>query len=218
MDVRRLEPTDSYDKTRIEFYPSSATGHYRHLIIAMVLTTLHLTPVIITNPNNHDAIVFAQPYITKWLMTPYAVYYTVLWHCLVEDYSWEQNVGSFFGGSEAIIIEPRTIMRNLRLGQITYSLSGSVMMWDVLYLWFTYIVLILWDTLPPYSFGDLAVELHYLLVAVGVIVSLLLGPVLVVSLVVWGGWMSRAEVIKVKELCRVRLEREKGPGEGKKGP
>ena len=42
------------------------------------------------------------------------------------------------------------------------------------------------------------------------IVSFMLGPVLVIWLVLWGGCLLTEEVIKVEGLCRERLEREKG--------
>ena len=112
------------------------------------------------------------------------------------------------------ITEP-DIINNLRIGQYTYLLSGGVLMWDVLYLWVTYIVSTMWNILP-YSFRDLRLELVYLLVAVVVTVTLLLGPVLVVLLVAKAGWRLAEKTRQVERSCWERLELERRTGERNK--
>lgn len=219
MDVRLIHPTGSWGRDHYELYPTSPKTHYIHLIIAIILTTLHLTPLIITSSEDHNAIIFAQPYLTKWLMIPYAVFYTVASHIILVDSSFSGRDavkcldGS--GSTQVLITEPRTIILNLRMGQLTYLLSGGVLMWDVPYLWVTYLVPTMWNTLPPYSFGDPVLELDYLIVVVGLMVSLLLGPVLVVVLIVWPGWSLRGELRLVERSCWERLELKERALEGK---
>lgn len=211
--------TDPSHRKYWEVYPTSPKAHYIHLILAITLTILHLTPLIITNAEDHNAILFAQPYTTKWLMIPYAVYYTLVSQfILLGSYHGSSAVNYLVGSisTQVLITKPRTIILNLRIGQFTYLLSGGVLMWDVTYLWVTYLVPTRWNSLPPYSFGDLGLELDYLQVALGLTSTLLLGPGLVVVLIGGLGWDLVTEARKVERSCWERLELEKSTSERKK--
>lgn len=76
-------------------------------------------------------------------MVPYAAYYTATSMSLLVEASWGSRAVGFLdenGRTEVLITEPRTIIRNLHVGQFTYLLSGGVLMWDAPYLWATYLV------------------------------------------------------------------------------
>ena len=79
-------------------------------------------------------------------------------------------------------------------------------MWEVPYLWAMKVVPTIWNALPPYSFGDFGLELGYVLAAVGVLATLLLGPVPLISLVVVKGGTLREEAMIVEKSCWEKLQ------------
>ena len=224
MDVRDPEPDVRPSQIdRYEFYPTSTSSHHLRLSIASILTILNLIPIIIRNPKNPDTIIFAQPYITKWLVVPYAAYYTSTSKSLLIGQYWngtlDPKVRSISATSDDLLItEPRIIIRNLRLGLLTYRLYGAVMIWDVSYLWGTYILPKLWNSLPPYAFGQWRLELAYLVAAVFLLVTLMLGPVSMLIVVCGYGQGLAQDVRTVERLCVEKVEMEERERKGKKEP
>lgn len=223
MDLPDPEPdvrTSQID--RYEFHPTSRSSHRLRLSIAVIFTILHFTPIIIRNPQNPNTIIFAQPYITKWLMVPYAAYYTRTSKSLLTGQPWVGPLPKVpfirATADDSLITEPRTVIRNLRIGLLTYWLCGAVIISDVFYLWATYILPKMWNTLPPYAVGQLRLELLYLVAGVSILVTLISGPVLVL-VVVCGSWVELSKDAKiVKRLCMEKIEQEDMERKGKKEP
>ena len=227
MDLPDPEPdvrTSQID--RYEFHPTSTSSHHLRLSIAVIFTILHFTPIIIRNPHNPNTIIFAQPYITKWLMVPYAAYYTRTSKSLLTGQPWVGPLPKVplirATADDSLIREPRTVIRNLRVGLLTYWLCGAVMIWDVSYMWATHLLPKLWNNLPPYAVGQWRLELLYSVVGVLILVTLILGPVLLL-VVVCGSWVELSKDAKiVKRFCMEKIEMEKIEQErerkGKKKP
>ena len=224
MDVRDPEPdVRPSQNNHYDFYPTSTSSHHLRLSITMILTILNLTPVIIRNPKNPNTIIFAQPYITKWLVVPYAAYYLRTSKLLLIGQHWngtlDPKVRSISATSDDLLItEPRTIIWNLRVGLLTYRLCGGVLMCDVSYLWVTYILPKMWNSLPPYVFGQWRLELAYVVVAVSLLVALILGPGQVLVIVCGYGSGLWMDATIVQRLCAEKVELEERVRKGGKEP
>ena len=223
MHVRDPEPDVRPSQVdRYKSYLTSTSSQHLHLSIAVILTILHFTPVIIKNPQNPNTIIFAQPYITKWLMVPYALYYTCRSGSQTTGRKPDEpllpQVRSISATSDDLLLitEPRTIIRNLRVGLLTYMLCGAMMVWDVSYAWGTYILLPLWNSLPPYAVGQWSLELLYLGAAGLLLLTLILGPLWVPM----GIWVYGLEVWEdsktVESLCVEKLKLKQGERKGSK--
>ena len=214
MDVRNPEPDVRPSQIdRYEIYPTSTSSHHLRLSIASILTLLNLLPVIVRSPRNPNTIIFAQPYVTKWLVVPFAAYYIKTSKSLLISQHWNgvlnPKVRSISATSNNLLItEPRTIIRNLRLGLLTYKLYGAVMIWDASYLWATQILLRLWHLLPLYAVGQWRLELPYLVVAVVFLGTLVLGPVSVLVVVCGYGSGLWVDAGTVERLCGEKIELE----------
>ena len=214
MDVRDPEPDGRPSQIdRYEFRPTSTSSHHLRLSIASILTALNLLPTIVRNPNDPNTIIFAQPYITKWLVVPFAAYYIKTSKSLLISQHWNgvliPKVRSMSATSDDLLItDPRTIIRNLRLGLLTYKLYGAVMIWDACFLWATQILLRLWHLLPLYAFGQWRLELPYLVVAVVFLGTLVLGPLSVLVVVCGYGQGLWVDAGTVEKLCGEKSELE----------
>ena len=92
------------------------------------------------------------------------------------------------------------------------------MIWDISYSWGTYILPKMWNSLPQYAFGQWRLELAYLVAAVFLSVTLILGPVSML-IVVCGYEQGLAKDVRIVErLCVERVEMEERERKGKKEP
>ena len=224
MDPREPEPDVPPSQIdRHEFHLTSTSSHHLRLSIAIILTILHFTPIVIRNPQNPNTIIFAQPYLTKWLIVPYAAYYMRTSKLLLTGQQWHgplvtKKYPTSAIADDLVITEPRTIIRNLRVGIPTYRLCGAVVICDVSWLCATDLIPKMWNSLPPYAVGQWKLELQYLVAGVVVLVTLLLGSMFVLGLV-FGSEQELSEDAKALErLCVEMIEQEERDRKGKKEP
>ena len=141
MDYRSTQPTDTDSQSdSFEYYPTPPAAHYVRLFVAIILMVLHfIASLIITK--NHGTVLFAPPsYFMTWLVFLRVTTYLI---CILSDHLFCEPSSTIRESAEISIIKPRIIVRNIRVGLLTFLISVGVLMWNMAYWSFALLVPIL---------------------------------------------------------------------------